>query len=406
MKAMQENRGNRVFWVALIFCTVYLSYRYPLQINSTGTSSTYSDTPLSLQLAKFLLACPLFAISTVQCLRKVVPLKQWSVALAVLFLSVYSLTKVIGDDSSKYLDLSFWMLFSLVLVWSVDAVNVSAIDRYLRFLLIYSLSSTLIEVVLFAAFGRLPALAYAGTFLIRFGGFLDDPNGFAAILFLLLGWSYGRYQGQTRFFIVSSIIASLALTQSWTALAFLTVIAFLWGLRGAARRPFLAISIACVCALLVIFFVRLLPESPGDFFMDMLNAKEGSIEGHYLPWTQWGSRWTDWALLGDSTYNSYESWWVGAPINFGAPWSLAFAGLIATLIMSLRRGLLRAGKEARPIYLGFVLFGSYFVFGSISLPFPIMFPMNFLFFVFSFLVVFGKIASGDNAPLFVPGRSQ
>lgn len=396
MKEIQERKGNLVFWSGLIFCTVYLSYRYPLQINSTGTSPTYSDTPLMWQAGKFLLVCPLFAIAAVRCFRKLAPLKHWLIALTVLFLSCYSLFKFCGDDNTRYIELSFWMLFSLVLVWGIDAVHISAIDQFFKFLLAYALGSTLIEVFLFAAFGRLPALAWGGTFMIRFGGFLDDPNGFAAILFLLLGWSYKRFKGRVRFFTVGGIVVSLFLTQSWTALAFLMLISFCWALLGISRRPFLAIAIICICILSVVLVVRLVPPT---FFTDMLEAKEGSIEGHSVSWGQWISRWTEWAVLGDSTYNAYESWWASAPINFGLPWFIAFVCLIAELIRCLRKGLVKAGSEACPVYFGFLLFGIYFVFGSLSLPFPMIFPINFLFFVFSFLVAFGKIREEDCTPV-------
>ena len=396
MKELQKSEGNRVFWLSLILCTVYLSYRYPLQINSAGTSPTYSDTPVMLQVGKFILALPLFAIAAGRCFRQKLALKQWLAALGILFLSGYSLFKIFGDNSSKYLELSFWMLFPLVLVLGTDAVKLSAIDRYLRFLLVYALGSTAIQVALFIAFGRLPALAYEGTMLIRFGGFLDDPNGFSAILFLLMGWCYGRFRGWTRFFILGSIVVSLLLTQSWTALVFLTVIFCFWALIAVSKRPSLAVLIICACLLLAMFVVRRTSPSLGMLFDEMLNAKQGSIEGHSLSWGVWGSKWTEWVILGDSTYNSYESWWASAPVNFGVPWFIVFLGLIVQLIMSLRSGLLGTGGEARPVYLGFLLFGYYFAFGSLSLPFPTIFPINFLFFLFSFLTVFGRIQPEDG----------
>ncbi len=399
MKELQKSKENRVFWLSLILCTVYLSYRYPLQINSSGTSPTYSDTPVMLQVGKFILACPLFAIAAGRCLRQKLALKQWLAALGILFLSGYSLFKIIGDNSSKYLELSFWMLFPLVLVLGSDGVKLSAIDRYLRFLLVFALGSTVIQIVLFLAFGRLPALAYEGTMLIRFGGFLDDPNGFGAILFLLMGWSYGRFRGWTRFFILGSIVVSLLLTQSWTALVFLTVVFCFCALIAVSKRPWLAVLIICACLLLAMFVLRETSPSPGTLFEEMLNAKQGSIEGHSFSWGAWGSKWTEWAILGDSTYNSYESWWASAPINFGVPWLIVFLCLIAELIMSLRSGLVGAGSEARPVYLGFLLFGYYFAFGSLSLPFPTIFPINFLFFLFSFLTVFGRIRPEDGTPV-------
>jgi hypothetical protein len=391
MKELQKGKENYVFWLGLILCTVYLSYRYPLQINSSGTSPTYSDTPVMLQMGKFVLALPLFAIAAVRGLGKTLTPRQWLVTLGILFLSGYSLLKVFGDNDVKYLELSFWMLFPLALVLGGDAIKISSIDRYLRFLLIYALVSTAIQVTLFIAFGRLPALAYEGTMLIRFGGFLDDPNGFGAILFLLMGWSYARFKGWTRFFIVTSLVVSLLLTQSWTAIVFLAAVFLFWVLIVVRRRPWLAVPIICACALLALLALRETPPSLQTVFENMLNAKQESIEGHSFSWDPWVSRLAKWTLVGDSKYNSYESWWASAPVNFGMPWLAVFIGLIAELMMSLRNGFLGSGGETRPVYLGFLLFGCYFVFGSLSLPFPTIFPINVLFFLFCFLEAFGRI---------------
>lgn len=404
MKAARKNTEN-LFWFGLILCTVYLSYRYPLQINSAGTSPTYSDTPVLLQAGKFILVFPLFLIAAARCLRKSAPLKQWLIALAVLFLSTYSLSKVLGNNNTTYVEVSFWMLFSLTSVWAIDAVNISTIDRYLQYLLIYALGSTLVEVALFAIFGRLPALAFEGTYLIRFGGFLDDPNGFAAILFLLMGWSYGRFKGWPRFFIVAAIVVSLFLTQSWTGIAFMVVVFAVWLPARLSKRPLLAGLTICVIALLAGLLVHELSQLPTETFEDMLAAKQGSIEGHAFPVAESVSRWTKWALLGDSMYNAYESWWAGALVNFGAPWLCTFLALLTVLIASLRNAFARADGEARSVYLGLLLFGCYFAFGSLNLPFPTIFPINVIFFLFAFLVAFGKVQA-ENEPVFVSAPAK
>ncbi len=391
MKEVRKTSENWVFWWGLILCTVYQSYRYPLQINSTGTSPTYSDTPVVLQAGKFILVLPLLLIAAFQCLKKSASLKQWMIGLGVLFLSLYSLSKILGDTNATYVDLSFWMLFSLLLVWATDVVSISTIDRYLRYLLVFALGSTLIEVVLFMAFGRLPALAFEGTYLIRFGGFLDDPNGFAAVLFLLMGWSYGRFKGWTRFFTLAAIVVSLLLTQSWTGIVFLLMVFIVWLPIRLSNRPFLAGLTICVCTLLAILLMHELSQLPRQTFEDMLTAKQGSIEGHAFPWTRSAGRWTEWAMVGDSIYTAYESWWAGALVNFGGPWYCVFAGLVSALIFSLGKAFSKAERQARPIYLGLLLFGCYFAFGSLNLPFPIIFPVNVMFFLFAFLVAFGKI---------------
>src|SRR5258708_36466668 len=119
-----------------------------------------------------------------------------------------------------------------------------------------------------------------------------------------MGWSYGRFRGWTRFFILGSIVVSLLLTQSWTALVFLMVIFGSWALIAVSKRPSLAVLISCTCLLLAMFVVRRTSPSLGMLFEEMLNAKYGSTEGHSLSWGAWGSKWTEWAKHGDSTYNS------------------------------------------------------------------------------------------------------
>jgi hypothetical protein len=63
---VREINKNYAFWLGLVLCTVYQSYRYPLQINTVGFSPTYSETPLIWQAGKYVLALPLIAVSVVR----------------------------------------------------------------------------------------------------------------------------------------------------------------------------------------------------------------------------------------------------------------------------------------------------------------------------------------------------
>jgi len=309
---MAESRNgnkNYLFWLGLTLCTIYQSYRYPLQVSNAGTSSTYSDTPIALQAGKFVLAFPLIALSAARWLGNSARVPRWPIVLGTVFLSSFSLLKMLNGHDSQYLDVSFWMLFSLVLVLSVDSVSVSAIDKYFCIVLAFAFGSTLIQVFLFFAFGRLPALAFEGTYFVRFGAFLDDPNGFGAIWFLLMGWSHRRFQGRTRFLIVAGIVVSLLLTQSWTAIAFFLAVLFFYVLIIALKRPFSAMLAFCSLPLFAIFFMRLIPLLQQGFLLEALEAKQTSIEDHTFPWSLWASKWTDWALFGEWKYNGYESWW-------------------------------------------------------------------------------------------------
>ena len=397
VKEARRANKNYLFWLGVVLCTLYQSYRYPLKIGDTGTSPTYSDTPLMLQAGKYILGLPLIAISVVRWLSKSARLTRWSIAIGTLFLSSFSLLKILDGYDSQYLGVSFWMIFSLILVLSADSVSVSTIDKYFLILLVCAFGSTVLQVFLFLAFGRLPGLAFEGSYLVRFGGFLDDPNGFAAIWFLLMGWSYKRFEGRTRVLILAGIVVSLLLTQSWTAIAFFLAMLFFCVLVYAAKRPLYAVLAICVLPFFVVFLVRAISWLQESFLGEMLEAKQSSIEEHTFPWTLWASKWTDWVLLGGWRYNTYESWWPAAMVNFGVLWFGAYLVLITALLFYMQRASAKARPDARPVYAGLLLFGCYFAFGSLNLPFPLIFPINALFFLFFFLVAFRKIEAADHA---------
>lgn len=386
-----------MFWAGLVLCTIYQSYRYPLQVSSAGTSPTYTDTPFVLQAGKFVLAVPLIVLAAVRWLSNSARIPRWPIVFGTLFLSIFSLLKILNGQDSQYLDVSFWMIFSLVLVLSIDSISIAAIDKYFSFVLVYALGSTIVQVFLFLAFGRLPALAFEGSYLVRFGGFLDDPNGFAAICFLLLGWSFKKFAGWPRRLVVAGLFAALLLTQSWTALAFFAAASTFAFLIIAWRRPVAAALTISALPLLAILIFNWIPKLREGFLFEMLEAKQESIEGHMFPWAVWASKWTDWVVLGEWKYNPYESWWASSMINFGLAWLCVYFALLTALLIYVLRAFTRARPEYRAVYSGVLLFSIYFVFGSLNLPFPIIFPINALFFLFCFLVAFGKISAPDRA---------
>lgn len=384
--------NNRLFWIGVVLCTVYQSYRYPLQINTLGFSPNYSDTPVGWQLGKFLLAFPLLVFSAIRWVNNSARLTRTPIIVLTVFLSCFCVLKILGHPDPQYVDVSFWMLFSLMLVLGADNVTPSEVNRYLYFVLVYSLLSNLIEVFLYVFFGRLPAMA--GGF-VRFGAFLDDPNGFAPLVFLLMGWCYTRYDGRKRFFLSTALFVSLLLTQSWTAFAFFAGVMFLFLLVAASKRPLLALFLVCVLPWFVVVVVHWLQQLPLGLIRDALEMKQGSIEGHFFPWDQWGPKLGSWAILGDWQYNAYESWWAAAMVNFGLVWLVAYCGLIGSLLLYTLRAWRNAAPDTKPIYAGLLFFGAYFAAGSMGLPFPIKFPVNALFFIFFFLVAFGKMTESE-----------
>jgi hypothetical protein len=391
---------NYAFWLGIALCTIYQSYRYPLQYSSAGTSPTYSDTPVLWQAGKFVLAVPLIVVSAMRWLGNSARIANWPIFVGTLFLSSFSLLKIVNGHDAQYLDAAFWLFFSLLLALSVDSVNATSIDKYFYILLAYAFGSTVVQVFLFLAFGRLPALAFEGSYLVRFGGFLDDPNGFAAILFLLLGWSYKRFKGRKRVLILAGLVISLLLTQSWTALVFFMALLLVCILIIAKKRPLAALATICALPLGAMLVLHWVPQLQEGLLLDIFQDKQESIQGHLFPWTLWVSKWTDWTVLGVWNYSPYESWWASSMVNFGILWFAAYLVLVITLLIYSVRANRTATPECRPVYAGLLLFGCYFAVGSLNLPFPIIFPINALFFLLLFLVAFRKIVADDRPMAF------
>lgn len=386
----------RCMWLAVLVCTVYQSYRYPLQMNSAGTSPTYKDTPAALQAAKYVITAIICLISIMYIPRRLLSYRNWGLACLVFCMSSYAILKAIvaqGGDRASYVDIAFWPILALILAISVRSVSISALDRYLRFVLLYGLASTAIQIVLFLAIGRLPALAYEGSFSVRFGGFLDDPNGFAALIFMLMGWAYFRFTKAKRVAVELSLLICLALTQSLTAFVFLGLLILLFSARQFIRRPPLFIG---GCVSLGLILLAALPSLQSNLSA-IIADHSGSVEDHLsqVVAAAWKTPFD--LLLGGSNYVSMESWWIGSLFNFGILWYLVCILVVITLAWQSIKAYRRAGGTLNKGVSGAVLgLTCYFIFGCINLPLFKIFPINFLYFFLSFLVCFDRIRNDDE----------
>ena len=86
-------------------------------------------------------------------------------------------------------------------------------------------------------------------------------------------------------------------------------------------------------------------------------------------------------------------------VNFGLFWFLAHLALVLTLVVSIYRVYPKASPESKVVCAILLLFGRYILVGSLNLPFPIVFPINALSFLFFFIVAFGKISTQDRLSL-------
>jgi hypothetical protein len=393
--------GERCLWAALIFCTVYDSYRYPLQINSSLTSPTYIDTPVVFQLIKYLVTLLLCIFAFTFVPSRHLPFRKWILAAVILSLSLFEVGKALTVQSGEmtpYFDIAFWPIAALVLALASSPISMKSLDKFFRFLFLYALLSDAVQVILFLTVHRLPALAYSDSISVRFGGFLDDPNGFAVLLYLLMGWSYHHFEGKRRVIAEVALLICLVLTQSLTALAFLALFTLFLAIRMIFIRPkpLLVIGMGMVLGLIYVLVWKPISE----LVTTAIAFRSGSVDEHLGQITSASVSGSD-ALLGGSFYKPYESWWVGSVVNFGIPWYLVTLIVVGVLCFSAWK-VYRAAQNAteKAVTLGILLLCSYFTVGCVNLPLFAVFPVNFLFFFFPLMFSFNKIqkaAHGSSA---------
>jgi hypothetical protein len=129
-----------------------------------------------------------------------------------------------------------------------------------------------------------------------------------------------------------------------------------------------------------------------DIIILLITMKSDSASDHLaIPWSSIVARWTEWFLFGGRTYEGYESWWLSSLLSFGVVWYAGELLLTSVLVYTVWRSFRSCQSEKeKAVLAGIFLFGIYFVVGSANLPMSTIFPINFLFYVFCFLVVFRK----------------
>jgi len=394
MKIRRSVFAEGVFWTALIFCTLYSVYRYPLKMGTTSTSPTYSDTPVVIQAAKFVVVLILCLFVGLRALVTPVRARRMAMLVALLFLQIFVLVKAIYAFDVEFINQSFWALAAITLVISVRRIRIQQLDKFLMFLFWFSVLTDALQVFLFIVFRRLPAQGYPDSIVVRFGGWLDAPNDFACLLFLLIAWGFCRFRGKRRVLAEASLIVCLLLTQSLTAYAFLALLLLLLGLRQALRRP---IYLVILLALVIVFFA-FTHAWIGDLFHSILENKTGSIEGHLRSPERWFSEWNEWVVWGAADHVFFEDWWLSSLLNLGVAWvcacAAAMAGLVLFVFLRLRRA---TDLRDRSVLAGTLIFALYCLAGSFNLPLLTYFPVNFLFYSFTCLIFFDKIEYASTA---------
>ncbi|MGQ7297602.1 hypothetical protein [Quadrisphaera sp. KR29] len=402
-----DRLATRAVVVVLLIGFYYLSYRYPLQINSSDTSPVYSDTPAVLQVGKYLLLAAAAAV---------VVLLAWPAArsrpasgrgaspvvcLLLVLLCAFALGKgvLVGDQDLQTVGLVLAVgavLAPLALRWSLD---VEAVTRVVVVFAVVVVVVEAVQVLLFATTGRLPALAYANSISVRFGSLLDDPNGLALLVALLLPVVWVRWRGRpaARALVGGGLVASLLLTQSLTGVATVAGTLVLVSAVALRRSPARLVALVWGAAAAAVAVAAVLLSSP--LFSELLETKSGSVEDHAQSFEALTDlRLAD--LLGVSADTSfYEAAYVSLLHKGGVLLALAWVALGVFSARRLLGAALRTPGPGSALFWGWGTYQAAFLVAAANMQFFAVYPNNLVF-------VLGVVVALFCEPGRAPGRVE
>lgn len=349
--SLLRRRLETLFVIFLVVSQVYYGYRYIFKYDSTGTSPTYANTPFLFKAAKygitlgFILASALLVAihrgRTRAISRSTLYFLLWITGFFA-YSCAFGLTYLQGHHALEH-DLVFRGLFffPLLVFLPFHFRGWISARRYFAAVIvfgcIYHVSYSVIQILAFKLFGRLPALGYPGG-LVRFGGGWDDPNGFGAylILPLLFTISDGFTAGIKRAAQFTVLLTLLVLSVSLSAAAALCASIFVYAaLRGKIKWLF---------AFLVIVGVAVLDPTTRDLMLFAYREKQASIESHLTTMTvsDFLQHASLQALLfgrhaGQASAN--ESYYVAMLKNYGC---LGFFWFISILVLTVINAAIKA----------------------------------------------------------------
>jgi hypothetical protein len=392
-----------LFLAFLLVSQVYYSYRYPLKYDSTTTSPTYADTPVVFQAVKYVLAMAFFGASVaviaasggrtrrvsdnvVFFLFFVSGFVAYCLALGITFLGAG-----LAQAGDIFVFRGFFFFPLLALVPFHYAGNAS-LRRYLWVILgfgcTFHVIYSVIQLVAYFGFGRLPALGYEGG-LVRFGGGWDDPNGFGGFLVLPLMFLFSDafFRPVTRLALAAVLVPLLALTTSMTGVGALLCATLFYSVLRARVLWIIGVAVT-VLAILANSTVR-------ELLLFVYEKKQESMESHWS--TMSVVDFFSGANLVEILFGQHgaavipnESFYVALTENYGCVGLIWFVSIVAVTAINaaLKAGVYEAHGDHRYAEILRVL--AAFVVGlsiaSTGIAFYYVFPINLYLWLAIFLL--------------------
>jgi hypothetical protein len=363
----------------------YNAYRYPFAINSSGTSPTYSDTPLWLSAGKYLLItlvlmyAVLVRVGSRRRLHVECPLH----VVGYLYLALMPIAAGVVMGSPELALMGFFFLVPIVLhLFSGWTLSVARLNRLLAATIYIALAVEALQVMLFLTVGRLPALAYRDSISVRFGSFLDDPNGFGILVCWFISFAALYFRGWRRAAVIALLGVSLLLTQSLTGLGAFVVISVILVAWLVAVRPALLLPVSLAALTLLLaggLFAYLLREEISLAYTIFLLTKEGSLAGHATSFTAFGDL-SVLSILGLEPF--VERWEETGYVNllayFGITYLIVYVAMGVSAAIRYAEMVNRpdADQNTRTFAVGAIALLMAVYLGNLTLPMVEVYPIN------------------------------
>ena len=403
-----------IIWLWLLSIAQY-SYRYILQVNDPNTSHEYGATPRSLSAIKYVIGF-VFVSYSIYCLaRRPISIgPRYRALISVMFgvLMVLALVVLVrlavlpgalDETIGCGLELVPWMAI-VVFVPFVFGRS----DSLRKTLLVFeritfwvAFPFWLMTIALAASGVRYPALSYAGL-LVRFGGILDDPNGYACMCLLLtvLAISFRTAHWRVRVLVyVLMLIGTLSLAGYLTGIVIgLCSLPSFFRARISRSR-----WVGALCASLVIVAISLTAfwvfweknEDILDVTSALYSGKISSTSAHFSDLVP------DEAALDVSspvavlcgTGGFSENFYWRVLANFGWCGLFAVVGALASWNFCALRRVHRGNRSLRAWSIGVLI-------GSNGIAYLLTFPLNLIY--WSLLALMVRTRDAESSPELIP----
>ncbi len=234
-------------------------------------------------------------------------------------------------------------------------------------------------VYLYYAQGRYPALSWPGQ--LRFGGILDDPNGYAALMALIIVMTIA-FKGKLWLWRLAICVVMSVMTRSLAGLVVLvaTLVALAIQTVFQSKGLSMAMALKGIALLVGVAIALCVPavQNALDAFAsevnDTLQFKQKSIDLHLSdlmspPDLGANADAVDWVVGSSGASENFYSWLF---INFGLLGSLSYLGcVIASIAVLANRG------QGVSQYI--LAWAAGIIVGSAGIPYFKNFPINVLF---------------------------